>query len=55
MAIPSSDEAWAQLVRDSMPPCWGLIAEGSGGSVWRRGGVSASIVPKAPDRSIRPV
>ena len=52
MAIPSSDEAWAQLVRDSMPPCWGLIAEGSGGSVWRRGGVSASIVPKAPDRSI---
>jgi GNAT superfamily N-acetyltransferase len=35
-----------------MPPCWGLIAEGSGGSVWRQGEVVAAIVPAAPDRSI---
>ncbi len=52
MAVPSGDEQWARLVRDGMPPCWGLIAEGSGGSVWERGGVAATIVPKAPDRSI---
>lgn len=35
-----------------MPPCWGLMAEGSGGSVWRDGDVTAAIVPKAPDRSV---
>ena len=52
VAVPSSDEQWARLVRDGMPPCWRLIAEGSGGSVWERGGVAATIVPKAPDRSI---
>jgi len=52
VAIPSGDEQWARLVRDGMPPCWGLIAEGSGGSVWGQGGVAATIVPKAPDRSI---
>lgn len=52
MAIPTSDEQWARLVRDGMPPCWRLLAEGSGGSVWERGGVFASITPKAPGRSI---
>ncbi len=52
MAVPSTDEQWARLVRDGMPPCWGLLAEGSGGSVWERAGVFASITPQAPDRSI---
>ena len=52
MAAPSGDEQWARLVRDGMPPCWRLIAEGSGGSVWEQGGVAATIVPKAPERSI---
>ena len=37
-----------ELVRDGMPPCWGLIAEGSGGSVWRRGGVSARSFRRRP-------
>ena len=35
-----------------MPPCWRLIAEGSGGSVLERGDVQAVVVPKAPDRSV---
>jgi GNAT superfamily N-acetyltransferase len=52
MAIPTSDQEWARLVRDGMPPCWGLLATGSGGSVLELGDVTATIVPKAPDRSI---
>ncbi len=35
-----------------MAPCWGLLAEGSGGRLWRRGGIAAAIVPIAPERSI---
>lgn len=35
-----------------MPPCWSLLAEGSGGTVWRDDGVCAAIVPAAPDRSV---
>lgn len=52
MNAPRSDEDWRDLVRAGMPPCWGLIAEGSGGAVFETGGVSAAIVPKAPDRSV---
>jgi GNAT superfamily N-acetyltransferase len=49
---PTSDSEWRDLVRAGMPPCWGLMAEGSGGSVWRDGDVCASIVPQAPERSV---
>lgn len=52
MAIPSDDREWRDLARAGMPPCWGLLATGSGGTVFKRGSVHASIVPKAPHRSV---
>ncbi len=52
MGVPTTPEEWFGLVRAGMPPCWRLIAEGSGGSVFERGEVQATIVPKAPDRSV---
>lgn len=52
MTLPASEGEWRDLVRAAMPPCWGLMARGSGGSVLESGGVSASIVPKAPERSV---
>jgi GNAT superfamily N-acetyltransferase len=52
VGLPADQSEWRDLVRAGMPPCWSLIADGSGGSVWRRDSVSAVIVPKAPDRSI---
>jgi GNAT superfamily N-acetyltransferase len=51
VALPASDGAWLQLVRDGMPPFWRLMAEGTGGSVWERGGVTAALVPGSPQRS----
>jgi GNAT superfamily N-acetyltransferase len=35
-----------------MAPAWRLMAEGSGGSVWEQGSVTAAIVPRAPERSV---
>ncbi|MBM3667542.1 MAG: GNAT family N-acetyltransferase [Actinobacteria bacterium] len=52
MSTPRDQAGWLRLVRGRMPPCWGLMAEGSGGSVWREGDVTAAVVPRAPDRSI---
>lgn len=50
--VPQSEREWRDLVRAGMPPCWGLLAEGSGGSLWEREGVSAAVVPVAPERSV---
>jgi GNAT superfamily N-acetyltransferase len=50
--VPSTDEAWRDLVRAGMAPAWRLMAEGSGGSVWQQGSVAAAIVPRAPERSV---
>lgn len=52
MSPPADERGWRDLVRAGMPPCWGLIAEGSGGSVFEDGDVLAAIVPRAPERSI---
>ena len=52
MSLPATDGEWRDLVRAGMPPFWSRLAEGSGGSVWRDGDVFASIVPKAPERSV---
>jgi GNAT superfamily N-acetyltransferase len=46
------EAAWRQLVRSAMAPCWRLLAEGSGGSVWEHGDVLAAIVPAARERSV---
>jgi len=51
MAVPADDAGWLGLVRSSMPPFWTVMAEGTGGSVWRRDGVTAAIVPRSPKRS----
>jgi len=51
MSLPTDDAAWLQLVRSSMPPFWAVLAESTGGSVWRREGVTAAIVPGSPKRS----
>jgi GNAT superfamily N-acetyltransferase len=52
MALPAGDQEWRYLIGAGMAPCWGQLAEGSGGSVWADGGIRATIVPRAPDRSI---
>lgn len=52
MSAPGSEREWSRLIRAGMPPCWRLIAEGSGGSVFQDGDVQAAIVPKAPERSV---
>jgi GNAT superfamily N-acetyltransferase len=51
VAVPTDPAAWLQLVRDSMPPFWRVLAEGTGGGVWESHGVSAAIVPGSPKRS----
>jgi GNAT superfamily N-acetyltransferase len=51
MTIPVDGAAWLQLVRSSMPPFWALMAESTGGSVWREDGITAAIVPGSPKRS----
>jgi GNAT superfamily N-acetyltransferase len=51
MAIPVDGAAWLQLIRSSMPPFWTMLAESTGGGVWRRDGVMAAIVPGSPKRS----
>ena len=51
MTVPADDAAWLQLVRDSMPPFWRMLAESTGGGVWEGNGVSAAIVPGSPKRS----
>jgi GNAT superfamily N-acetyltransferase len=51
VAVPTDRVAWLQLVRDSMPPFWRVLAESTGGGVWESNGVSAAIVPGSPKRS----
>jgi GNAT superfamily N-acetyltransferase len=51
VAVPTDDAGWLGLVRASMPPFWGLMAESTGGTVWRGEGVTAAIVPRSPRRS----
>ncbi|MGA9636274.1 MAG: GNAT family N-acetyltransferase [Solirubrobacterales bacterium] len=51
MPIPADDAAWLELVRESMPPFWGILAKSSGGSVRLEGDVFAAIVPASPNRS----
>ncbi len=51
MAAPSDDAGWLGLIRSSMPPFWSLLAESTGGSVWRRDGITAAVVPDSPKRS----
>ncbi len=51
MAVPLDDARWLELIRASMPPFWSLLAESTGGSVWRRDGVIAAVVPGSPKRS----
>jgi len=50
-SLPSDDRGWLELVRDGMPPFWRLLAEATGGRVWERGGLTAAIVPRSPQRS----
>lgn len=52
MAIPKDDAGWRDLIRSGQPPCMRPLAEASGGRIWKREGVFASIIPAAPDRSI---
>src|SRR3954452_2704619 len=51
MTLPADGTAWLQLVRSSMPPFWSVLAESTGGRVWRRDGLIATIVPDSPKRS----
>ena len=51
MAVPSDGSGWLRLIRSSMPPFWSLLAESTGGNVWRRDGITASVVPDSPKRS----
>jgi GNAT superfamily N-acetyltransferase len=51
MTIPADGAGWLGLIRSSMPPFWSLLAESTGGSVWRRDGVIAAVVPGSPKRS----
>jgi GNAT superfamily N-acetyltransferase len=51
VTIPADDAAWLALVRSSMPPFWRTVADGTGGRIWERDGVTAAIVPASPNRS----
>jgi GNAT superfamily N-acetyltransferase len=51
MGLPRDEAGWLRLVREGMPPFWRLLAEATGGRVWERGGITASIVPQSPQRS----
>jgi ribosomal protein S18 acetylase RimI-like enzyme len=51
MAIPEDSAGWLGLVRAGMPPFWRLMAESTGGRVWEKDGVFASLVPASPKRS----
>ncbi len=52
MSVPGDRAGWVALIRGAQAPCWSLIATGSGGAVWERDGVTAAIVPAAPERSV---
>jgi GNAT superfamily N-acetyltransferase len=52
MVIPKDDAGWKHLIRSGQPPGWRLIAEATGGSVWKQDGVLAAIVPATPERSV---
>jgi GNAT superfamily N-acetyltransferase len=50
--IPTDEAGWKALIRSGQPPGWRLLAEASGGKVWKREGVLAAIVPATPERSL---
>jgi GNAT superfamily N-acetyltransferase len=50
--IPTDDAGWRVLIRAGQPPGWRILAEASGGEVWKREGVLAAIVPVTPERSL---
>lgn len=52
MAVPTDDAGWRELIRSGQPPCYRPLAEASGGRIWKKEGVFASIIPAAPERSI---
>jgi GNAT superfamily N-acetyltransferase len=52
MSIPADDAGWRELARAGQAPTWKLLAEGSGGRVFEREDVVASIIPAAPNRSV---
>lgn len=45
-------EAGLELIREGMAPFWKLMAESCGGMAWERGGVTAAVIPAAPERSV---
>jgi GNAT superfamily N-acetyltransferase len=51
VTIPADDAGWLGLIRGGMPPFWRLLAESTGGRVWERDGITATIVPGSPKRS----
>ena len=52
MAIPTDDAGWRDLIRSGQPPGYRPLAEASGGRIWKKDGVFASIMPAVPGRSI---
>ncbi len=52
MSVPTDDAGWRELIRSGQPPCYRPLAEASGGRIWKKEGVFASIMPAAPERSI---
>jgi GNAT superfamily N-acetyltransferase len=52
MAVPTDDAGWRDLIRSGQPPMYRPLAEASGGRIWKKEGVLASIIPAAPERSI---
>jgi GNAT superfamily N-acetyltransferase len=51
-AIPTDDAGWRKLIRSGQPPGWRMLAEASGGEVWKGESVLAAIVPATPERSL---
>jgi GNAT superfamily N-acetyltransferase len=51
VTTPTDGAGWLALVRAGMPPFWRVLAEGTGGRVWKADGVTAAIVPGSPKRS----
>jgi GNAT superfamily N-acetyltransferase len=49
---PKDEVGWRDLIRSGQPPGWRVLAEASGGRVWKREGVLAAIVPATPERSL---
>jgi GNAT superfamily N-acetyltransferase len=52
VSVPTDDAGWRELIRSGQPPCYRPLAESSGGRIWKKEGVFASLIPAAPERSI---